>query len=259
MRLAIPGQTFGVRVFAASQSLAPVKLDRLSVEAYQQQQAWRITGQGTPAKGDLVENKPVESRFDVTVPENATFTRPYFSRPDLEQSYYDISDDRFLNQPLPPYPVAAWADFSFEGAPIRVGQFVQTVKRVAGLGSVYEPLAVGPAIGIEIAPRAGVVPLDAKSFPVTAVVHSNVKGPAKGSIRPEVPAGWRVAPPLAEFATAADGQEQSATFTVTPSNLGERTYQITAVAEHQGKTYREGYELTGYAGVRPYFLYRPST
>jgi hypothetical protein len=198
-------------------------------------------------------------RFSVTVPEDASFTRPYFSRPDLEQSYYDISDDRFLHQPLPAYPLAAWADFNFDGAPIRIGQIVQTVKRVTGSGSVYEPLAVGPAIGIEIAPRGGVVPLDAKSFPLTAVVHSNVKGPAKGSIRLEVPVGWRVNHASAEFATAADGEERSVTFTVTPANLGERAYQITAVAEYNGKPYREGDQLTGYSGVRPYFLYRSST
>jgi hypothetical protein len=75
----------------------------------------------------------------------------------------------------------------------------------------------------------------------------------------EAPADWRVEPASAEFSTAADGQEQSATFTVTPSNLGERTYPITAIAEYNGKPYREGYQVTGYAGVRPYFLYRSST
>jgi hypothetical protein len=30
------------------------------------------------------------------------------------------------------------------------------------------------------------------------------------------------------------------------------------VAEYSGRQYREGYEVTGYPGVRPYFLYRPA-
>jgi LmbE family N-acetylglucosaminyl deacetylase len=259
MRVAIPGQSFGVRVQAVSQSTAPVRLDRLAVEPYGQQQIWRVAPQGSTPAGDLMANRPAEARFSVTVPADAAFTRPYFSRPDIEQSYYDILDGRFLNDPLPPYPLAAWADFTYLEAPIRVGQSVQTVRRVTGLGSVYEPLVVGPAIGIAIAPRAGIVPVDAKSFPVTAVVHSNVKGPAKGTVRLDVPAGWRVTPSTAEFSTAADGQEQSATFTVTPVGLGERSYQITAVAEYNGQNYREGYDVTGYPGVRPYFLYRAST
>ena len=62
------------------------------------------------------------------VPEDAAFTRPYFTRPDIEQSYYDITDERYLNRPLAPYPLAAWADLSFDGAPIRIGQYVQTVS-----------------------------------------------------------------------------------------------------------------------------------
>jgi hypothetical protein len=207
----------------------------------------------------MTSNRPAEMLFSVTVPENAAFTRPYFTRPDIEQSYYDIADDRFLNQPLVPYPVAAWAEFMYEGALVRIGQTVQTMKRVAGMGSVYEPLVVGPAISVQIAPRAGVVPLDAKSFAVTALARSNVKGPAKGTIRLDVPSGWRVAPAAAEFATAAEGQSQSVSFTVTPVNLAEKTYEITAIAEYAERQYREGYDVTGYAGVRPYYLYKPAT
>ena len=91
-----------------------------------------------------------------------------------------------------------------------------------------------PAIAIAISPRAGIVPLDAKAFPITAVVHSNVKGPAKGTVRLDVPSGWRAQPAAAEFAIAAEGQEQSISFTVTPSNLAERAYEITAVADYAG-------------------------
>jgi hypothetical protein len=49
------------------------------------------------------------------------------------------------------------------------------------------------------------------------------------------------------------------TFQVTPGALGEKQYQITAVAEYDGHGYTEGYETTGYPGLRPYFLYRPAT
>ncbi len=259
MRIAIPGQTFAVKVHVDNQSSTPVRLERVSVEPYQQKQSWSVTPASTVPTGELSGNKPVETRFTVKVPEDAAFTRPYFTRPDIEQSYYDIQDERFLNRSLPAYPLAGWAEFSFEGAPIRVGQLVQSVKRVNGPGSVYEPLVVGPAIGVAISPEAGIVPLNSRSFPVTAVIHSNVKGPAKGTIRLELPAGWKFEPAPAEFATAADGQDQPATFQVTPANLRQQPYEITAIAEYNGKQYRQGYEVTGYPGLRPYFLYRPST
>jgi LmbE family N-acetylglucosaminyl deacetylase len=253
-RAAIPGQTFGVKVHAVNQSAAPARLEKLSVESANGP-AWTVTPPAVPQP----DSKPVDVRFTVKVPDDGAFTRPYFTRPNIEQSYYDIADPQYLNQPLAPYPLAAWADWSFNGVPIRVGQFVQTVKRVNGLGTVLEPLIAAPAIGISIAPRFGIVPLDAKAFAVKAAIHSNVKGPASGTVRLDLPEGWKSEPASAPFSTAQDGDDLGVSFTVTPSHLSQQPYQITAVAEAAGKQYREGYRVTGYSGLRPYFLYTPST
>lgn len=257
-RTAIPGEILNVNVQVVNQSSTPVKLQKLSLEVNGQKQAWSITGPDAPPAADLTGNRPVQTHFAVTVPQDVTYTRPYFSRPDIEQSWYDILDDRYRNQSLPPYPLTAWLDVSYDGASIRIGQYVQTTRRVTGRGTVYEPLVLAPGVSVALSPRKGIVPLGAKSFAVTAQVHSNVKGAASGSIRLELPVGWKSAPPSAEFATAADDQEQSVTFEVTPTRLSEEAYKVTAVAEYSGRQYREGYEVTGYPGVRPYFLYRPA-
>lgn len=256
-RMAIPGLSFSVKVHVVNQSAMPVMLDRVSVQG--QKQSWPITPPAATPSTELSSSKAVDTKFTVKIPDDAGFTRPYFTRPDIEQSYYDIADEHSLNLPLAPYPLAAWAEFTYEGEPIRIGQYVETMKRINGLGGVYEPLALAPAISVSIAPRFGVVPLNSVSFPVTTLVHSNVKGPAKGTVRLELPAGWRSEPASVQFETAQDGQDQSVKFSVTPSNLIERPYPITAVAEYAGKQYREGYETIGYPGLRPYFLYRPAT
>jgi len=133
------------------------------------------------------------------------------------------------------------------------------VKRVTGSGTVLEPLLVVPAIGIQIAPRNGVVALDAKASEVKAVVHSNVKGEANGTVRLDLPAGWKSQPASAPFATMQDGEDRTLAFTVTPASLGEKSYSITAVAEYRGRDYREAYQITGYPNLRPYFLYAPAT
>jgi hypothetical protein len=164
-----------------------------------------------------------------------------------------------LNRPFAPYPLAGWAEFNYNGVPIRIGQTVQTIKRVTGEGAVFEPLAVGPAIGVSISPRAGIVPLDARSFTVTTVIHSNVKGSARGTVQLALPERWKSEPPSAEFALSEDGQDQSVTFLVSAANLAQKPYEITAVCEYKGRRYTEGYEVTGYPTVRPYFLYEPAT
>src|SRR5579883_437035 len=93
-RIAIPGQKFPVRVHIVNQSPVPVTLRAAKVEPYMQKESWSIDPQGQIAGGTLADAKPVDARFSVTVPQNATFTRPYFSRPDIEKSYYDIADER---------------------------------------------------------------------------------------------------------------------------------------------------------------------
>ncbi len=256
-RVAIPGQSFGVKVRVANQSSTPVHLNRVLLHAADAQSFTISTA--PPHAGEMTNAKAVDVTFPVKVNDGANFTRPYFSRPNLEQPYYDIKDERYLNQPLAPYPLEAWAEFTYSGVPVRLGQVVQTTRRVTGYGPVFEPLVIGPAVSIAISPRAGIVPFGSKSFPVSAVVRSNVKSAAKGKVRLELPEGWKVSPAVVDFATAADGDEQSVRFDVSPAQLSSRDYQITAVAEWNGKQYREGYDITGYPGLRPYFLYRPST
>jgi LmbE family N-acetylglucosaminyl deacetylase len=255
-RVVIPGQQFGVKVHVVSQSSAPVKLQAIKIKAADEKD-WGIKSSGNMT-ADLGGGKPVEARFDLVAPKDSVYTRPYFSRPDIERSYYDISDMRYLNRPLPPYPLAAWAEFQFQGVPIEVGEVVQTSKRVTGFGEVLEPLVIGPAISLNLSPRAGIVPLTSKSFELTATVHSNIKGSGGGKVKLDLPNGWTSRPAVAEFSTKSDGDETSLTFQVVPSGLTERSYQVKAVAEVNGEQYREGYELTGYPGLRPYYLYRPS-
>jgi hypothetical protein len=89
-------------------------------------------------------------------------------------------------------------------------------------------------------------------------MHSNMKSAGKGTVKLDLPSGWTSRPAAAEFSSMADGDEKSLTFEVMPSGLAEKVYRITAVAETGGKEYREGYELTGYPGLRPYYLYRPA-
>lgn len=257
-RVAIPGQSFGVKVRVASQGGSAVQLNRLSIRA-EDPKSFTIADAHTPGAGPLTSTKAVDVTIPVKVNENAAYTRPYFTRPDLEQPYYDINDERYLNQPLAPYPLEAWADFTYEGVPVRLGQVVQTTRRSTGYGPVFEPLVIGPGVSIAISPRVGVVPFGVKSFPVTAVVRSNVKGAAKGKVKLDLPEGWKAVPATADFSTVADGDEQSVQFTVTPAQLTTKEYRITAVAELNGKEYREGYASIGYPGLRPYALYRPST
>jgi LmbE family N-acetylglucosaminyl deacetylase len=254
-QVAIPGQEFWVKVHTTSPTILSVQLESVLLEG-SEGEAWKVD----PAKqsgGTLKGNQSSDLRFTMRVDAKAGYTRPYFTRADIEQPYYEIKDARYLNLPVAPYPLVARLRFSFDGVPFERAQVVQSIKRITGLGLVAEPLVVGPAISVSITPQAGIVPLDAKTFDVSITIHSNVKGPAKGTVRLDLPAGWKA--PEQEFSTAQDGEDQTLSFHVNGAQMEEKPYTITAVATYKGQEYKEGYHTIGYQGLRPYNLYRPST
>jgi LmbE family N-acetylglucosaminyl deacetylase len=254
-QVAIPGQKFWVKVHTTSPTNTTVQLQSVSLETPQGEQ-WTVEA-ANQSGVTLQGNQSKDLRFTVQVPENAAFTRPYFTRPDIEQPYYDILEPKDLNLPLAPYPISARLHYTFDGASFEISQVVQSVSRINGAGTVFEPLIVGPAISVSIAPQAGIVPLGQKFFDLTVTVHSNVKGPAKGTVKLDVPEGWKAS--QEDFSTTKDGDDQTLDFQVTPGHLEEKPYTITAVATCDGHEYKEGYQTVGYAGLRPYNLYRPST
>src|SRR4029077_2056755 len=101
--------------------------------------------------------------------------------------------------------------------------------------------------------------LGSKSFAVSTLIHTEVETGAKGSVRLELPSGWRSEPAAAPFDLQRAGQEQNIAFQVFPTQLEQKTYLVTAVAEFNGHQYREGFTTVGYPGLRPYNVYAPAT
>ncbi|HEY7856232.1 MAG TPA: PIG-L family deacetylase, partial [Terriglobales bacterium] len=253
---AIPGQKFTVQTHVADSGSVPVDLAGVSLSL---QGSAPITS-STDDFGTLAPRaeKPISTRFEVTIPENASYTRPYFNRPNTEQPYYNIVEPKDLNLPTAPYPLAATARFRFDGVEFAMAQVVQTVERVNGAGVVENPLVIAPAISVSITPHAGIVPLPAHALDLAISIHSNVKGPAEGNVTLRLPSGWTATPQSAPFNLAHDGEDQPISFHIQPNAVTTDSYTITAVAHYNGLSYEEGYKTVGYTGLRPSNLYAPA-
>ncbi len=203
-----------------------------------------------------------DALFRVSIAANASGTRPYFSRPSTAQAYYDIDEQAerrgWQNDSFAPYPLEGWAEFDYDGVPILIGQVVQTVHRSAGMGSVEDPLVIAPGISVGIHPSAGAAPLGESEFPLSVTVHSNVVGVADGTVRLDLPSGWKSKPTQVAFHLNT-GEDREVSFSVRPDKLEQKSYEIKAVATSGGREYTDGYRTVGYPGVRPYNYYRPAT
>ncbi|MCL2661303.1 MAG: PIG-L family deacetylase, partial [Acidobacteriaceae bacterium] len=253
----IPGQPLTVEVHIANQGPEAVTLSDVQVLSLAGPD-WGITAKSS-ITGEFAAGTSKDAAFAITVPPTAELTKPYFSRPSLEQPYYNLDDTRFLNLPTRPYPLLARAAVSYHGVSIALDGVVQTVHPVHGIGPVLEPLLVAPAISLLVTPKAGIVPINDGGFDLHVKLRSSVRGEAQGTVRLDLPPGWTSTPAVADFATAREGEEQNLVFRVQPATVEAKPYTITAVAEYNGKTYTEGFETVGYPGVRPYPHYRPAT
>ena len=254
---AIPGQSFSVHLHLANQGPDSVAVKDVQLVTTPDKN-WTVHLRGAPPTtlaGSKVENVD----FGVTVSNNATITKPYFTRPNLEQPYYNLSSPAYLNHSFMPYPLSAQATFAYGGAQVVLDQVVQTVHHITGFGPVMNPLIVSPAISVWVSPIAGIVPLTSKFLKIAVLIHSNVQGPATGSVALHLPAGWTSIPAKANFTSQQDGDEQNIEFDVMPKGVETRQYTITAAAVYQGKTYSSGSTSIGYVGIRPYPYYRDAT
>ena len=249
-RSVTPGQEFNVRVHTA-RAAPEVKLEK----------TWLASPTGSQwQQGDAVSTAQTDTSadalFKVKVPSDAPPTEPYFTRPNIEQPYYDLTNPAYRERSFAPWPLAAWAEFSFDGLPIRVGQVVQTMQRELGPGGIYEPLVITPAIGVSIDPEARILPLDGSALPVRVTVHAQAA--AEGTVSLTLPAGWTAQPASAPFHLAAAGNTEPILFSVTAAAAETGSFTIKAVTQSAGHSYESGWESVGYPGLRPYNLYKPA-
>jgi LmbE family N-acetylglucosaminyl deacetylase len=196
---------------------------------------------------------------DVTLsaktPANEQPTEPYFTRPSTEQPYYDVSNPEWRGRSFAPYPLAAWAEFSYQGVPILLGEVVQTMQRQVGVGGIFEPLVVTPKIGVRVSPESQILPLDGSPLPMRVTVHT--EGPAEGKVRLKLPAGWTATPAEADFHRKVYGDTAAMLFEVKPpAGVQDTSFAIQAEADSGGRTYQSGWQRIGYLGLRPYNQYR---
>ena len=245
-----PGEELKVRIHVSG--LSPdVHLEKTWFESTSKE-PWKhgepLSAAGEPPVSDAI--------FSLKVPDDAEPTQPFFTRPSIEQPYYDISHPEWRERSFAPYPLSAWAQFTFDGLPIRLGEVVQTLQRSTGHGGYYEPMVVTPAIGVSVDPEARILPLNGGGLPVKVTVHTQAA--AEGTVSLKLPEGWRAEPEQAQFKRTAAGDTEPILFSVTPGAEQTGAYTLEAVAHSGDHMYESGWQSVGYMGLTPYNIYKPA-
>lgn len=255
--IAVPGQTFTAT--ARMYNRGRVVLTRTSAQI-QMPPGWKDeTLTKPPDKIDLGEAGTTQ--FRVTVPADAPYTRPYWSRNDQEvDTFYSISDPRYLTLPFPPFPLHVTVQFDTPLGPSAV-EAVAKIRFVDPTsGQSERPLAVGPPLSVLLESPVAVIPTTGTAKSQIGVsVRSNVQQAVHARLHLETPTGWKVEPESIAVDLDHDGDVNSYSFHITPQNVHEGAYQVTAKAEYNGKDYAEGFKIITRPDLDSFYAYHPAT
>ena len=252
----VPGQTLFVETRLLNSSPHTLNLENTVLDGTDGK-AWPVKPQKSP-EPSIAAGKEMRLRFQVQVPNDAPLTRAYFTRPNQEQPYYDVHDDRYRNFSLPPYPLEATAHVVYDGADFEMRRVVRNFPawKVSALFSRRSTWR-RPSRCLFRRPR---VPC-----PSTRNLSISPAPFAATSRTPTAKCAWNCLPAgtpnpsEVSFNIPREGEAETVSFVVSPGTVQTKEYRLKAIATMGGKQYEEGYQLVGYTGLRPYPFYRPAT
>jgi LmbE family N-acetylglucosaminyl deacetylase len=256
-----PGQEFMVGVDFHNGSKERVFVDGLKLEV---PEGWGAISE----KMKRVAVSPGENEravFRLRVPKEAAYTRPYWHRdnPDTE-SVNHIDDEKYVTLPFPPAVLRARVEYSLAGADGRtakngIGAMVVTRFLDDEAKESARPVAVVPAFSVALEPGTQAISThNGAGSMVTVGVTSNLSREEHGTLRLELPTGWRSEPAQEAVKLTRRGEKQDFQFKVFPAGLQKGRAKIRAVLEADGEKFSEGYTLVTREDLGSFYYYQPA-
>jgi hypothetical protein len=254
----VPGSTFQVDVLVANPSPEPIEVSQVKLDL---PDGWTQVVKDGNTSGRLMDDGSLRASFEVTVPDDAEYSRPYWVRND-EVDRFDLLKPEYLGIPFSPPFVTAEVAFRSGDIETTIGETVQYRYEGPWVGTEKQKeVSVLPAMSLNLAPRVLVYAMGAadRAQAVSVNVVHKGEGEAEGSVRLEVPSGWTASPEEAPVRFKRKGEATTVAFEVTaPQSVAAGTYQIEAVGFLGGREYREGYRPIAYHHIETRYIFRPS-
>jgi LmbE family N-acetylglucosaminyl deacetylase len=199
------------------------------------------------------------SRFEVTIPTDASFTSAFWIRDSTGDGFYRITRPELLGAPITPSPLHAKLTYLIDGVEGVISADVQT-SSVNTVGVQFRhAVAVAPRVSVRFQPQALAFPLGRSRSDVICMVRNFTDGTNEGMVRLELPSGWTSDPPAVPYSLQRQSEEADLLFhVITPSNFGDAEYHIEAVAESGGKTYRRSFVPVTEPGLDTVYMEEPA-
>jgi hypothetical protein len=254
----IAGQRFEVRTNLTNRGSIGIENADIALVA---QPKWQIAPGIQSGNASLGGNQTLSRRFNVTVPEDAAPSRPFFTRNGIAPTRYTITDPAQLYRPAAEPVLMASARYDVGGTSVEAREVVTRREPNLPYGYEMRELMVVPAIAVNVAPQQAIVPLASPNKLVNVRVEllNNRDGAIAGELRLRMPTGWTATPASAPFHFTRAGERTTYRFSVATPSVESRDYTIQAVATADGKSFSEGYDIIQHRDLETRYLYKAAS
>jgi hypothetical protein len=219
--------------------------------------------------GDSKLLKPGESQdyaVKIPFPHGIAATKPYFSRPDSEQPFYNIADPALRNSPATPAPLTVTVSVLSQTSQNDPGVRLQlsAVVTPASAAEPSAPIAIVPPVSVSLDRSTAILRPGEKSLYADATVSADDAIQTLGGLKVLLTPDPKTPPELLETAAPQEfskviGKPEHIAFPVDTKTIWGKTPIITAEVSLQGRTYSEGFRAVGYPGLTYTNYYTPAT
>jgi LmbE family N-acetylglucosaminyl deacetylase len=247
-----PGSHVAVSMTVVAREPVPASVQSIVAENVWPGKPW------TPSDAAASQRIP---DYDLEVPASEPYSQPYWLVKPPQAGAYTVDNQLLIG--LPESPVERMRiRLTVAGTPIELLRPVLYRYNDRLEGEKVRPLTVVPPVAVNLPLSPDDIANQVLLFPAAAArsLRVTVKAQvanAEGSLRLDVPAGWKAEPRSQPFRLAAVDDRQELAFQVTPP-AGEGTAALDAIATVAGKEVAAGMASISYAHIPQQILFPPS-
>ncbi|MEZ7916566.1 MAG: PIG-L family deacetylase [Polaribacter sp.] len=184
---------------------------------------------------DLEANKKVNFKETITLA-TTEFSDPYWLKKEASLGMYSVENQLLIGNPETSRPVSINFNLTIEGIPITITK--NLVRRYAerDIGEIYEPFEVLPKVTTKLKDK---VLIFSNDMPQKVVVEVRAGATnVAGTIKLEVPEGWKVSAKAKTFRIKQKGDKYEVDFLVFPT-VNQSEGKLKVIVTSNGKTYNK--------------------
>ncbi|MEP2771924.1 MAG: PIG-L family deacetylase [Fulvivirga sp.] len=205
----------------------------------------------TTVNTQLLPNKELTWETQMTIPQGAQYSQPYWLREEGTLGMYQVNDQQLIGTPENEPAVVVTYTLDVFGTPLEYSSPVVYKWNDPVKGEQYRPFVITPPVFVNI-PESVYIFSNESERSIDVTVKAGVNN-ADGKVMLKLPEGWSATPAFYDYQLESKGEEAIFSFKVKPPKA-QSEGQLSAVAIQNGNEYHKSIATLDYDHIKTQVL-----